>query len=143
MKRFITALLVLATVAVHAQKTEVFAPSGVAIHGYDVISFFQGTPVKGADSLSLYWKGVKWLFSTTDNKELFQQNPGQYEPQYGGWCAYGASRGYKAPTEVNTYAIMNNKLYFNYNLKVKDLWDKNRQVYIDSANVKWPTFKSN
>lgn len=143
MKFFITFLLVLAAGSLLAQKTEVFAPSGIALNGYDVVAFYENKAVKGSDSIATEWKGVKWYFSSQANKKSFLQNPLQYEPQYGGWCAYGASRGYKAPTEVATYAIINKKLYFNYNLKVKELWEKNRQAYIDSANVKWPSFKNN
>jgi YHS domain-containing protein len=143
MKFFITFLLLLAAVSLQAQKTEIFAPSGIALNGYDVVAFYENKAVKGSDTITAEWKGVKWYFSSPANKSSFLQNPQQYEPQYGGWCAYGASRGYKAPTEAATYAIINNKLYFNYNMKVKELWDKNRQAYIDSANVKWPSFKNN
>jgi YHS domain-containing protein len=142
--KFITVFfLVMASVTLRAQKTEIFAPSGVALSGYDVVEFYKNKSVKGNDSIAAEYKGVKWLFASITNKELFQKNPGQYEPQYGGWCAYGASRGYKAPTETATFAVVNDKLYFNYNLKVKELWNKNRQSYIDSANKKWPSFKKN
>ncbi|XVJ64838.1 MAG: YHS domain protein [Lacibacter sp.] len=143
MKFFITFLLLLAAVSLQAQKTEVFAPSGIALNGYDVVAFYENKAVKGSDTITTEWKGVKWYFSSQANKNNFLQKPQQYEPQFGGWCAYGASRGYKAPTEAATYAIINNKLYFNYNMKVKELWEKNRQAYIDSANVKWPSFKNN
>jgi YHS domain-containing protein len=143
MKSFITFLVILVAISVQAQKTEIFAPSGIALNGYDVVAFYENKSVKGSDAIITVWKGVKWYFSTEANKNSFLQNPQQYEPQYGGWCAYGASRGYKAPTDAVTYAVINNKLYFNFNMKVKELWDKNRQTYIDSANVKWPSFKNN
>lgn len=139
----ITVLILLAGFTASAQKTEVFAPSGIALNGYDVVEFYNQKQVKGDSVFVTEWKNVKWLFVSAANLEAFKKSPQQYEPQYGGWCAYGASRGYKAPTQPDTWAIINNKLYFNYNLKVKDAWDKNRQVYIDSANVKWPTFKNN
>jgi YHS domain-containing protein len=138
MKYFAVALVLVISITARAQKTEIFAPSGI-----DVVEFFKQKAEKGNSAISAEWKGVKWYFSTVANKELFQKNPEKYEPQFGGWCAYGASRGYKAPTEADTWTLVNNKLYFNYNLKVKDLWDKNRPAYIDSANAKWPLFKNN
>ena len=116
----------------------------LAIEGYDPVSYFTiGKAEKGKKEFTITADGLTYQFSSAKNKELFKNNYAKYEPQYGGWCAYGASRGYKAPTEPATYAIINNKLYFNYNMKVKELWDKNRQAYIDSANVKWPSFKNN
>jgi YHS domain-containing protein len=138
-----TVLFFLITVSATAQKTEIFAPSGIALNGYDVVEFHHQKQVKGNSVYVAEWKNVKWFFVSVANLEAFKKSPQQYEPQYGGWCAYGASRGYKAPTQAETWALINNKLYFNYNLKVKQVWDQNRQIYIDSANVKWPLFKNN
>ena len=143
MKSVFTFLIVLATGTLQAQKAEIFAPSGIALNGYDVVMFYENKPIFGNDTITTEWKGVKWYFISEANKNSFLKNPEQYEPQFGGWCAYGASRGYKAPTEAITYTIFNNKLYFNFNMKVKEQWDKNRQMYIDAANIKWPSFKSN
>lgn len=143
MKSLITFLIVLAADSIQAQKTEIFAPSGIALNGYDVVTFYEKKPMIGNDTITAEWKGVKWYFTNEAHKNSFLQNPELYEPQVGGWCAYGASRGYKAPTEAITFAIFNDKLYFNFNMKVKEIWDKNRQMYIDAASLKWPTFKSN
>lgn len=139
----LTVLFLFIAVAAFAQKTEIFAPSGIALNGYDVVEFFNQKQVKGDSAFVTEWKNVKWYFVTEANLKAFKKSPQQYEPQYGGWCAFGASRGYKAPTQPDTWAIINNKLYFNYNLKVKEAWDKNQQAYIDSANIKWPVFKNN
>ncbi len=143
MRVILSALLLLLLHQSKAQKTEIYAPKGIALNSYDVVEFFNEKTVKGSDSIFLNWKGVKWLFSTQQNRDLFAAHPQNYEPQYGGWCAYGTSRGYKAPTQSDTWTIINNKLYFNYNLKVKELWDANRAAFIDSADAKWPTVKSN
>ncbi|MBX9783056.1 MAG: hypothetical protein K2X48_07170 [Chitinophagaceae bacterium] len=142
-RTFAAVLFIAIGLYVSAQKTEIFAPSGIALNGYDVVEFYNQKQVKGDSTFVTEWKNVKWFFVSAANLEAFKKSPLQYEPQYGGWCAYGASRGYKAPTQADTWAIINNKLYFNYNLKVKELWDKNRQTYIDSANVKWSVFKNN
>lgn len=88
MKFFVTFLLVLAAVSLQAQKTEVFAPSGIALNGYDVVAFYENKAVKGSDSITTEWKGVKWYFSSQANKNSFLQKPQQYEPQFGGWCLW-------------------------------------------------------
>lgn len=137
---FIMVLLVAG--ALRAQKQEIFAPEGKALRGYDPVAFFtKAMPVHGFDSLSTEWKSVKWLFSSKENLESFKRNPEKYEPQYGGYCAYGISQGHKAPTLPETWTIIDQKLYFNYNSKVKEQWIKNTDGLIAKANMQWPEVK--
>ncbi|HEV8504584.1 MAG TPA: YHS domain-containing (seleno)protein [Chitinophagaceae bacterium] len=124
------------------QHAEIFAPDGKAIKGYDPVDFFtMGKPVIGSDSLSYSWKGAKWLFSSQENLEIFKNNPEKYAPQYGGFCAYGTANGHKAPTETETWTIVGDKLYFNYNSKVKEMWMKDQKALIEKADKKWPSVK--
>lgn len=125
-----------------AQKSEIFAPKGKAIKGYDVVAFFKDArPVEGADSLKYHYKGADWLFASRANLETFKAAPEMYVPQYGGYCAYGTSQGHKAPTEAETWTITDNKLYFNYNMKVKNNWSEKREEFIQKADVQWPLIK--
>lgn len=136
------AVMLLATFSAKAQQSEIFATNGKAIKGYDAVAFFkQAKPVKGFDSLSYTYKGVQWIFSSRENMEAFTKNPEHYAPQYGGYCAYGASQGHKAPTETDTWTIVNDMLYFNYNAKVKDMWVKDQPAFIEEANKQWPMIK--
>jgi YHS domain-containing protein len=143
MKRllFIT-ILMFTAVFVHAQKSEIFTTEGKAIRGYDPVAFFkQSMPVKGADSLAYEWKGSQWLFSSKENMDRFKANPEQFCPQYGGYCAYGTSAGHKSPTQTDTWTIVDNKLYFNYNIKVKEMWLKDQKTLIEKADQQWPEVK--
>jgi YHS domain-containing protein len=127
-----------------AQKSEIFAPGGKAIKGYDAVAFFkQSKAVKGADSLSYQWKGATWLFANQDDMDAFKATPEKYAPQYGGYCAYGTAQGHKAPTQTDTWTVVNDKLYFNYNAKVKELWTKDQANFIQTADQKWPDLKNN
>lgn len=129
-------------ISAHAQKSPVFAPNGTAIKGYDPVAFFtESKPVKGQETLSYEWNGAKWLFSSKENMDRFKANPEKYAPQYGGYCAYGMSQGHKAPTETETWTVLNDKLYFNYNAKVKEMFNKDRQGYIEKADKNWPELK--
>ncbi len=144
MKRtIIIAVLALFTIVqAKAQKSEIFAPGGKAIKGYDPVAFFkESKPVKGADSLSYSWKEATWLFSNRQNLKAFKADPDKYAPQYGGYCAYGLSQGHKAPTQTDTWTVVNDKLYFNYNSKTKELWTKDQPALIKTADEKWPEIK--
>lgn len=137
-----TLLIVVTAIGAMAQKQEVFAPDGKAIKGYDAVAFFKSSkPVKGFDSLSYQYKDVLWLFSSRANLEVFKANPEQYTPQYGGYCAYGTAEGHKAPTQTDTWTIVNDKLYFNYNAKVKQSWLKDQPALIEKADRQWPVVK--
>ena len=127
---------------VSAQKSAIYAPKGMAVDGYDVVDFFaQGKPVKGSTVYSYQWGGANWLFESKANMELFTKSPEKYAPQYGGYCAYGASQGHKAPVEADTWSIVDGKLYFNYNKSVKEKWVKDQPAYIIEANKNWPLIK--
>lgn len=144
MKKLIlyTLAMFFAAAGAQAQKAEIFSPDGKAIKGYDAVAFFKDSAaVKGAEQFSYQWKGATWLFSSKENKDAFIADPSKYEPQYGGYCAYGTADGHKAPTETNTWTLFNGKLYFNYNSKVKDLWLKNQPVFIQQADINWPLIK--
>lgn len=135
-------ILITSSMAVYGQQPVIFQTRGKAINGYDVVAYYNaGQPVKGNDSLSFQWSNSTWLFSSPANLELFRQNPEKYAPQYGGYCAYGTAGGYKAPTQPDAWAIVNGKLYFNYNLKVKASWDKDQAGYISKADTNWPLIK--
>lgn len=140
MKKIIGLLLIafISSSAVFAQQSEIFTINGKAIRGYDVVSFFTAsTPVKGEEQFSYVWKNSTWLFSSLENQELFKSNPEKYAPQYGGYCAYGMSGGYKAPTVIETWKIVDQKLYFNYSLKVQEMWSKDIPGYIQKADSNW------
>jgi len=144
MKKLILAsLLALCTVAATlAQKSEVFEKDGIAIKGFDAVAFHtEAKALKGSDHFTYRWKDTNWLFADQANLDLFKKDPEKYAPQYGGYCAYGTADGHKAPTETDTWTVKDNKLYFNYNKKVQEMWNKNQAGYIEKADKNWVEIK--
>jgi YHS domain-containing protein len=134
--------VLLTALSVDAQKSAVFEKSDKAIRGYDPVAYFtEGIPVQGKDEFVYNWNNANWYFSSKQHLDLFKTNPGKYAPQYGGYCAYGLSRGYKASTVPEAWTIDNGKLYLNYSLSVRNDWDKNRQERIQKADNYWPQIK--
>ena len=90
--------------------------NGLAIQGYDPVSYFKGKPEKGSATYSYTYDGVVYRFANAANLATFKQNPGGYEPQYGGWCAYAmGAKGEKVEVDPETFKIINGKLYLFYN----------------------------
>jgi YHS domain-containing protein len=142
-KIIITSVIVLAVCfPVAAQQSPVFIHSGKAIRGYDPVSYFiDGKPLPGKEELTYKWNNADWYFSDQQHLDSFKVNPEKYIPQYGGYCAYGMYEGHKAPTDPNAWTIVNGKLYFNYNLKVRELWKDKREEKIEAADKNWPAVK--
>ena len=125
-----------------AQKSATFMHDGKAIRGFDPVAYFTaGKPVKGDDQFVFEWNKAKWYFASKQNLDLFKANPSKYAPQYGGYCAYGLSKGYKAPIAADAWTIDNGKLYLNYNLDVREEWNKERKQRIEKADKNWPSIK--
>lgn len=140
MKKFLVSVgICLAMVeSLSAQLNEVFVKDNAAISGYDAVAYFkEGKPVKGNSDFTVQYKGATWLFVNKTNADLFKATPGKYEPQYGGYCAFGCSRGYKAKTSPDAWTIVDGKLYLNYDTDVRDTWNKDRHAYIKKANANW------
>lgn len=111
-----------------------------AIEGYDPVAYFtQGKAVKGQKSISHEWKGATWFFASEENKARFVAEPEKYAPQYGGYCAYAVSQGSTAGIDPEAFAIVDGKLYLNYNRKIQQQWEGHREKFIRDADANWPT----
>ncbi len=123
-------------------QSKVFEKDGLAISGYDAVAYFtDGIPVKGDSQFQLNWNDATWLFASKANLEKFKGQPEKFSPQFGGFCSFGVSRGYKVKSEPDAWAIVNNKLYLNYNLDVKQDWLKDRNNLISVAEKNWGDIK--
>jgi len=142
MKKILLGLSLAISASLFAQQDEIYVKDNAAINGYDVVAYFkEGKPVKGLTEFTVSYKGVNWLFANKTNADLFRASPEKYEPQYGGYCAFGCSKGYKAKTNADAWTIVNGKLYLNYNTDVRDTWNKDQSTYIKKADTNWVDIK--
>lgn len=141
-KSVILALIIGACISAIAQKAEVFSVDGKAIRGIDPVAYFtKAEPVQGNPHFVYTWKNANWQFVSKENLEKFKASPEKYAPQYGCYCAYGLSNGYKAPTDKNAWTIVDGKLYLNYNKDVQKMWNQKQAEYILKADRNWPSVK--
>lgn len=140
--------LVLTTIASNA-----FAKSGserflrhfnhtdhVAIHGYDVLSYFEGHPTLGSEEYSVNYKGISFFFSTESNANKFKREPLKYLPQYGGWCATAvAMMNMKLDITPDSFVIEDGKLYlFSISMgPARDQWLESFPDIKDEADKNW------
>jgi len=113
---------------------------GIAIKGYDPVAFHrEGKPVKGTKQYELKWKDAKWRFASEENRNLFEADPEKYAPRYGGYCAWAVSEGYTASVDPeNAWSIVDKKLYLNYNVDIKQKWEKDIPGHVKKVDANWP-----
>ena len=118
---------------------------GLAIEGYDPVSYFSGKPKEGSPKLSYIHEGITYHFINDANLQTFKQNPAKYEPQYGGWCAYAmGSAGDKVEIDPDTYKIINGKLFLFYNKYFNNTlksWNKEEKTLKANADANWAGYK--
>ena len=111
---------------------------GVAIEGYDPVAYMtEHKAAKGHAEFSNVHKGSVFHFKDAANRDAFIANPDKFAPQYGGYCAFGVSRGYKAATSPDAFTVVDGKLYLNYNAEVKTMWSSDIPAYVRKADRNW------
>lgn len=112
---------------------------GVAIGGYDSVAYFTiGEATKGDQALTTSFKGAEWRFSSQENLDLFLADPEKYAPQYGGYCAYAASKGALAKGDPEAWTVYEDKLYLNFSKSVRALWKTDIPGNVAKADVNYP-----
>ncbi|WP_428224938.1 YHS domain-containing (seleno)protein [Flavobacterium sp.] len=116
--------------------------AGVALQGYDAVAYFKSNKaLKGSAALSSTYDGIRYFFSSKENKEEFVKNPHKYEPQYGGWCAYAmGTSGDKVEINPETFKIIDGKLYLFYNAFFNNTlksWNKDEKNLKSKADTNW------
>lgn len=125
--------------AVNASAGEFFERNGVAIDGYDPVAYFnEQRPVKGVPGFRAEFRGSTFQFISAGHRDVFAADPAKYAPHYGGYCAYGMAKGYKAKIDPEAFSVIHGTLYLNYSESVRTRWLSDVPGYIRQANANWP-----
>ena len=132
-------LLLLSSLSFAADPVYTGLFSHKALGGYDSVAYFSlGKAVKGLAQFNYRYQGAIWYFSNDRHLALFSQNPQQYAPQYGGYCAYAIANNEIVSSDPQQWSIINDKLYLNYDAEVQQLWLQQQDKYIHQADRNWP-----
>jgi YHS domain-containing protein len=131
--------IVLTAIAYADTVKPVNVKEGIAIRGYDAVAYFKVSKrVQGNEQYQHTWNGATWYFSSEANRDAFAKDPEKYAPQFGGYCAYAASRDYIYDADPNFWKIVDGKLYLNFNGDAKKEWEKDIPTNIKKGNENWP-----
>lgn len=119
------------------------AGAPLAIHGYDAVAYFtDGAAMQGSAKHTAVHEGAAFRFVSDANKRKFEKSPEKYAPQFGGFCAYGASVGKKFDGDPRVFEVVGDKLYFNLNPDIKATWEKDIPKNIQKANSQWTKIRT-
>ena len=139
---FFGALLLFAPIAARAEalvQTIVTDPlSGVAIEGFDPVSYFtEPMPQQGVPDYEYVWQGVPWYFVSAANRDVFIRNPEVYAPQYGGHCVMSLSRGFLSDGKPRLFVIEGLKLFMFYSVANREAFLTGEDVATATADANW------
>jgi YHS domain-containing protein len=114
---------------------------GLALHGYDPVSYFSGKPPQpGHSELTYHVDGATYRFVSAENLEIFKHDPKKYEPRYGGWCAYAMAKGERVDVDPKTFKIFDGKLLLFYNGfwgNTLEKWNRDEGALYPQAERSW------
>lgn len=142
MRMLATTALLLAS-ATASVAGEFFASDGVAIRGYDPVAYFTDMkPVKGSPEFHAEYQGSIFYFASAIHRDTFLAHPEKFAPRYGGYCAFGMAKGYKAAIDPAAFTVVGDRLYLNYNGTVRALWVLDIPGYVKKADANWPEVRN-
>ncbi|MSU60021.1 MAG: hypothetical protein EXS35_17935 [Pedosphaera sp.] len=113
--------------------------SGLALQGHDPVAFFtDNKPVKGKPELGLRHNGALYYFTTREHRDQFKAAPAKYEPAFGGYCAFGVSKGKLVEIDVDAFQIVDGKLLLQYSKGVRADFNKDSKGNLVKAEANWP-----
>ena len=113
--------------------------TGLAIQGYDPVAFFTDhKPVNGKLEFPARHNGALYYFASKEHRDLFKGDPAKYEPSFGGYCAYGVSKGKLVEIDVDAFQIVDGRLLLQYSKGVRDDFNKDGKNNLAKAEANWP-----
>ena len=134
----LTALLWNGPIAASGDQS-LYIEDGVALAGYDPVAYHtMQEAVRGSDQYAVEWQGALWHFVSQDHADLFAAEPAKYQPRYGGFCAFGVSKGYRMTPDMTAWEVHDGQLYLYFDDETGKAWAEDRAVNTTKAEKNWP-----
>ncbi len=135
-------LALYSTLALSGQDSgKVNQKDGLALEGYDLVSYYSGLAIKGSPEWEATHRGVRYRFTSERNLHLFQADPDRYLPAFGGWCAYAMSKsGDRVAADPETFKLAGGRLFLFYKSGLNNAlkkWNKQEESLLRQADANW------
>lgn len=117
--------------------------SGVAIGGYDPVSYFlYGEPRPGDPEIEVEWSGAYFVFENRGNAAAFADAPAVFAPAYGGHGVAGVARGQPQEGDPKIFAIHGNRLFLFHSADDRALFLSDPEGMTARADQRWPAVRA-
>jgi YHS domain-containing protein len=131
-------------VAAAADPTVFNRNTGLAIDGFDPVSYFvDGKPRLGRPIFEVRYGGASWRFANEGNMAAFTADPEVYAPRFGGHDPVAIERGAATPGHPALWIIAEHRLYLFYSEEAREAFANDPESAIDSAERHWPEVRRN
>lgn len=112
--------------------------SKLMLRGHDPVTYFTASkPTLGNPEFKAEHEGVTYRFVSAANRDMFLKAPDKYAPQYGGFCANGATYAMKWGGEAENYEVYNDRLFIFGGQKSHDFWTLDKARNVEYADGYW------
>ena len=114
--------------------------TGLALQGYDPVSYFNGKPAEGKKDFATKFGGATYTFANAANRDAFLSTPDKYLPAYGGWCATAMAQGKKVEIDPENYKVTGGRLFLFYKNIISNAindWNKDEPNSTAAADKHW------
>ena len=117
-------------VETESPKVEVYKST----ESFDTVAYFTvQKAIKGLPQFSLVHDGVKYIFSSKENRDEFEQNPEKYIPGYEAYCPVSLANGSNVKGKPTVWRVYKDKLYWFFSEKHADEFDENEEEILKKA----------
>ena len=112
--------------------------SSLMLKGADVTTYFtQRKYVQGSPQFRSNYQGIDFRFASAENKALFDKEPTNYLPQYGGYCADGIVYAIPWGGDADTWKMIDGKLYIFGGQSSQDAFELEEKRNLVLADGYW------
>lgn len=114
--------------------------NGKALKGYDPISVYNGSSILGSEHIFSNYEDATYQFTSSENKNEFDKNPGKYAPKYGGFCSIAMGEGSLVEANPHSSLVQDGELHVFYKDEAEDTQDEWKENPIKNkklAEIGW------
>jgi len=129
----------IAALAATTERVVTNPQTGLAIDGFDPVAYFIDEAAEtGRPEFELRYRGAVWRFRNPGNRAAFADNPGDYEPRFGGYDPVAIGRGAPTPGNPEIWLISGQKLYLFYDIQTREAFASDPRRAAMQAEARWP-----
>ena len=114
--------------------------NGKALKGCDPVGVYNGIASLGDENITSFYKDAIYQFTSSENKNAFDKNPGKYAPKYGGFCSIAMGEGSMVEANSHSSLVQDGELHVFYKDEAEDTQDEWKEKPSENkkfAEIEW------